>query len=109
MAAVAFETTIPFPSSNMSDNFVSKPSYSILPGLISKTFETQSAAVFLTYASSSFIASYKGPVKYSSICSIPMQPIVLTARLLISGLTRSVESLRKVLIAINARSGFVFA
>lgn len=56
---------------------------------MSYNLATHTAAVFLTYGSSSFKHLRKGSHKYSVILSTLMQPIVRTANALISGLGSS--------------------
>lgn len=66
-----------------------KPWSSTNWALISWSFATQTAAVFLTYGSSSFRHFLKGSQRYSVILSTRMQPMVRTARARMRGLGSS--------------------
>ena len=57
-ATVALDTTMPLPSLSISLSLLIKPASSTFYWLTSYTLATQIAAVFLTYGSSSFIASW---------------------------------------------------
>ena len=66
-----------------------KPWSSTIWALMSCSLATQTAAVFLTYGSSSFRHFLSGSHRYSVILSTRMQPMVRTARARIRGLGSS--------------------
>ena len=103
-AATALATTMGLESLKSSFNESKNPCSSTSWALMSNNLATETAAVFLTYGSSSFKHFLKGSHKYSVILSTRMQPIVRTAKALIKGLGSS-QSLTKVLTAMIAMSG----
>lgn len=68
---------------------------------MSWSFATHTAAVFLTYGSSSFKHFRKGSHKYSAILSTRIQPMVRTARARIRGLGSSQSWWRRRIKAIK--------
>lgn len=77
--------TIGLESDRRSRRLSRKPWSSTSWALISCSFATHTAAVFLTYGSSSFRHFRRGSHRYSVILSTRMQPIVRTANERIKG------------------------
>mmetsp|Transcript_17122 Transcript_17122/g.66677 ORF Transcript_17122/g.66677 Transcript_17122/m.66677 type:complete len:255 (-) Transcript_17122:354-1118(-) len=84
-AARELETTIGFESPSRAMRISTKPCWRTGSGEMSKIFATQIAAVLRTYGSASFRHCLRGMYRYSTICSILMQPIVRIARARMSG------------------------
>lgn len=81
--------TMGFESAMRSRRESRKPWSSTIWALMSWSLATQTAAVFLTYGSSSFRHFLSGSHRYSVILSTRMQPMVRTARARIRGLGSS--------------------
>ena len=94
-AATALATTIGLESEMRSRSKSRKPCSSTSCEFISNNLATHTAAVFLTYGSSSFKHLRNGSQRYSVILSTRMQPMVRTAKALIKGFGSSQSFIKK--------------
>ena len=89
---MAFATTIGFSSFKHSCKISINPFSLTNCGDVAYSFEIHKAAVFLTYASLSFIHQDKVSHKYETISGTFIHPIVLTANPRIKGVSPSFAS-----------------
>lgn len=107
-AATALATTVGLASLSRSRRLSRKPCCFTVGGEMSYSLATASAAVLRTYGSSSPSAFFSGGVKYSTIFSTRMQPMVRMASARMSGDGCSL-SLTNELTAMMVRSGLDLA